>query len=237
VPLEVIAHRGASGTAPENTRAALDRAWRLGARWAEVDVQRTSDGILVLVHDDTWERTAGVAQDIASMPWDQARRLDVGAWFAAEFAGETPPSLDEVLESSMLAFDLEIKSPHSHPGLAADVVAAVRRHRAEDRVLLTCFEPRVVEEVADAAPDLQVGYLASAALRRTHPRISTYALHAPILLEDDAGYVDFLRARAARVLAWTVDDPAIGAALEAAGVSGVISNYPERWLERPSRRD
>ena len=115
----VVAHRGASGRAPENTLASLALAAELGAPWAEVDVQRTADGVLVLVHDDTWARTAGLERAIRDTPWETVRGLDAGGWFAPRFRGEAPPSLDRVLEfaSGRLGLDLEIKSPQDHPGL------------------------------------------------------------------------------------------------------------------------
>ena len=233
--LRVVAHRGASGEAPENTWAALARARACGAAWAEVDVQRTADGVLVLVHDDSWLRTAGVDRGVAVTPWAEVAALDVGRWFAPAFAGERVPALDDVLAHTDLHFDLEVKSPQEHPGLARDIVAAVRRHGAQDRVILTCFDPEVVEEIATQAPELRAGYLAAHALGRTHPAVRVYALEAGVLL-GHAGYAAELRRRGADIWVWTVDDPALATTLVAAGAQAVITNYPARWLERAPRR-
>ncbi len=222
---EVIAHRGASGRAPENTLAALELAIDSGARWAEVDVQRTSDGVLVLVHDDTWLRTGGLDRAIAATPWNAVRGLDVGGWFAPHFAGQAPPTLEAALRLESLSFNLEIKSPEHHPDLGFDVVAAVRRMGAAARVLLTSFDAGLVEALADAAPELQFGYLSVRPPERRHARIRTF-----VLAEDHIvpAWVRERHAEGSVVWAWTVDDVSRAQALRDAGVAAVISNYPER---------
>jgi glycerophosphoryl diester phosphodiesterase len=235
VSLRVVAHRGASGEAPENSWAALVRARDCGATWVEVDVQRTSDGVLVLVHDDSWLRTAAVDRTIASTRWADVADFDVGRWFAPAYAGERVPTLDGVLAQTDLCFDLEIKSPERHPGLASEIVTMIRRHGAQHRVVLTCFDPEVVEDVATQAPDLRAGYLAAHPLGRTHPAVRVYAIEAGVLL-GHAGYAAELRRRGAEVWVWTVDDPALGNALAAAGAQAVITNYPARWLDLGARR-
>jgi glycerophosphoryl diester phosphodiesterase len=234
--MRIVAHRGASGTAPENTLAALRRGLQLGASWAEVDVQRTSDGVLVLVHDETWRRTTGMDARISDVPWSEVRRLDAGGWFSSRYAGEPPPRLEEVLSltSAGLHLDLEIKSPQDHPGLGLQVVEAVRRAGAGSHVLLTCFDAAVIEQVADAAPDVACGYLASHGPLGDHPRVRALSLHDDwILAEPDL--VSRARASGRSVWAWTVDDPQVGARLEALGVESIITNHPERFLPGAAR--
>jgi glycerophosphoryl diester phosphodiesterase len=232
----VVAHRGASGTAPENTITALRRAMAMGATWAEVDVQRTSDGVLVLVHDDTWERTAGVAGAIAATPWEQVRRFDAGAWFDPAFAGERPPTLEQALELARdgLQFDLEIKSPENHPGLAADIVAAVRRAGVASRVLLSCFDPDVIDEVANEAPDIAVAYLAGVPIERRHSRVTTYVFDHTVVIGSPE-YIARLRARGARIWTYTVNEADIARAVTAGGATAIITNYPERFLAAGGR--
>ena len=227
----IVAHRGASGTAPENTLAALWRAHACGARWVEVDVQRTADGVLILVHDDTWERTAGVATAIAATPWAEVARFDVGRWFAAQFAGEPVPTLAAALQLARdgVCFDLEIKSPQNHPGLASEVVAAVRAAGVGDRVLLSCFDAGIVEEVASTTTEITVAYLAHAVHARRHPRIGNYVFHHSAVTANPEA-MQALRAAGARVWAYTVDEPRLAAAVAAAGADALISNYPERLL-------
>lgn len=231
-PFEVVAHRGASGSAPENTLAALARAAALGAPWAEIDVQRTSDGVLVLVHDDTWKRTAGHSGRVEATPWSVVRALDAGSWFGAAFAGERAPRLDDVLEwsRSRLRLDLEIKSPENHPGIGSQVVERIRAHGVADRVLVTSFDADLVEALAASTPDVAFGYLAAAPVERAHPAVRAQALHAEVLLRDPDS-CRRLHASGCRVLAWTVDDAGTAERLEAQGVDALITNHPERFLE------
>ena len=225
---EVIAHRGAAAVAPENTLAALRAARAAGVRRAEVDVQRTSDGVLVLVHDATWRRTGGLDRPVAKTPWSAIEALDVGSWFAPQFAGERPPTLARILSATDLEFDLEIKSPEEHPGLARDVVDVVREQGAERRVVFTCFDRTVVESLA-AIRDLEVGYLSESPVQAPHPAVRTCALHHEVVTRESA-YVRRLVADGVRVWVWTVDDPALAQSMQAAGCHGVITNHPERLL-------
>ena len=230
--VRIVAHRGASGSAPENTLAALRRALELGARWAEVDVQRTADGVLVLVHDDSWQRTAGLDRPICDTPWDVVRQLDAGLWFDARFAGEPPPRLEDTLELAArgLCLDLEIKSPERHPGLGEQVVDAVRRAGVAARVLLTSFDTALVERLADQAPDVACGYLSTHLEPGEHPRVRSLAVHAAALeAEPEAAR----RATAKyEVLAWTVDDLPCAVRLADLGVRAIVTNHPERFLGR-----
>lgn len=230
---QVVAHRGASGTAPENTLASLQRAALLGTPWAEVDVQRTSDGVLVLVHDDTWARTAGFHGAVAATPWAEVRELDVGSWFGSEFAGERPPRLDDVLAWSQRALylNLEIKSPENHTGIGPEVVERIRTAGVATRVLVTSFDLDLVESLASAHPDLSFGYLAATPVERPrHPNVHTYVLCARVLLEDP-GLCGRLRERGSRVFAWTVDDAESMGRLSEMGVDAIMTNYPERFIE------
>ncbi len=95
--VEIIAHRGCSYIAPENTLAAINLAWELNADAVEIDIHLTSDKKIVLSHDPNTKRTAGVSYDIAKTPLGVLRHLDVGRWKGAEYAGERMPTLSEAL--------------------------------------------------------------------------------------------------------------------------------------------
>src|SRR3954447_15867557 len=96
----VCGHRGASGHAPENTLVAFRRAKELGATWIEFDVQLSADGIPIILHDDTLERTTNLGQQLrpTELTLAQLKDLDAGSWFSPEFAGEKIPTLEEVLQ-------------------------------------------------------------------------------------------------------------------------------------------
>src|SRR6266704_6290544 len=141
-----IAHRGASARAPENTLAAFAEAVRLGANAIELDVHLTADGVPVVIHDGTVDRTTNGRGEVAAMTLKDLRRLDAGAWFSSRFRGERIPTLEESLEFARgrCAMNVEIKEPparkrtaHGAAAAAPDAVAravalAVMRTRFND---------------------------------------------------------------------------------------------------------
>lgn len=139
----VAAHRGASRFAPENTMSAFAKALGLGAKAIELDVQMTLDHQIVVIHDSTLNRTTSGEGLVRDKTLTELRGLDAGSWFAADFAGELIPTLDEVL--SMLkgrAFvNIELKPGHlDDVGFESRVVDTVRSHQMEHEVLLMSFD-------------------------------------------------------------------------------------------------
>jgi glycerophosphoryl diester phosphodiesterase len=128
-----ISHRGEHLKHPENTMAAYRAAVAAGADYIETDVRTTSDGKLVIMHDGTVDRCTNGHGDVAAMTFDDVRKLDAGAKFAAEFAGTQVPTFDEVLEFAKGKINVYIDAKRIS---AQDVVDAVRRHSMEDHVVL-----------------------------------------------------------------------------------------------------
>ena len=225
----VIAHRGASAVAPENTLPALQRAASAGACWVEIDVRRTADGVVVLGHDATWMRTAGHPGRVRDLTWEATRRLDAGAWKGCP--GVPPPSLDEVLLACpALHIDIELKDPRDDPGLAAAVLDVVRARGAAPRVLLTSFDHACIDGLADAARDLSLGYIAATPFERLHPGVRLCALQAD-LVENEPEWLMTLRAARCSVWVWTVDDVERARRLVQLHVDGIVTNDPERFLQ------
>lgn len=223
----MIAHRGASARAPENTLPALQEALRQGAAGVEVDVQRTSDGVLILVHDDDWRRTTGHAGRVRETPWDEVQRLDAGSWFGADFAGVPVPRLETALEHLPPGcfVNLEIKSPHLDAGLSDAVAAAAAPFKQRLHFLLTSFDTSCIERLA-AKTDLACGILADRVLG-PRPGVPTQSLHyAAILARPEQ--VERVHAAGGLLLAWTVDDARVAAELRDLGVDGIITNDPGR---------
>ena len=139
----VVAHRGASRAAPENTLAALTRAWEIGAESCEIDVRVTADGAVVLMHDATTRRTAGVDRPVAGQTLAELQALDVGAWFAPRFAGERIPTLGEALATvppgRMLFVELKTGAADA-PVVAAAITAADPAARGAS-VALQAYDP------------------------------------------------------------------------------------------------
>lgn len=239
-----IAHRGASADAAENTLAAVRRAIALGADLVEVDVQRTRDGALVVVHDTTLERTTDVRRVLPDRaPWrvadltlDELRTLDAGSWRSAAEAGEPVPTLDEVirlLRPSRTGLLLELKAPHLYPGIVSDVVATLRSVPgyvdaavAEGRLVVQSFDFAAMKDHKTQEPSIPVGLLGTPS-RSNLPALATWADQVnPSHFSVDKAYVDHVHRLGRRCLVWTVNrGPAMRRALRM-GVDGVITNRP-----------
>ena len=231
----VIAHRGASGTCPENTMAAFRRALEVGAHMIELDVQLTRDDAVVVLHDDTLERTTTGLGPIGALTLARVRELDAGRWFGPAFRDERVPTLDEVLAAIPLPVNVELKPVG--PGaalLAARALAVVEAAGALDRVVFSSFDGAAIEALRAASRDAVVGVLWSSnpvpmgiAFAR---RVGARALH----LRKDAATAAAIDAAADAGLetrVWTVNAQDEFARLGAAGAAGIFTDYPERFLQ------
>ena len=159
--VEIVAHRGASHDAPENTVAALKLAWDQKADGAEFDVHLTKDGKLAVMHDKDTKRTAGVSKGIAASTFDELRALDVGAWKGATFKGERVPALEEMLAAvpaGKRAF-VEVKcGPEAVPELVRALKASALR---PEQAPVISFDAAVVAAVKKARPEVPAYWLVS----------------------------------------------------------------------------
>jgi glycerophosphoryl diester phosphodiesterase len=232
VPVEVIAHRGASGTCPENTLAAFRRAETLGAHMIELDVQLTRDGQVIVMHDDTLDRTTDGRGRVARHTLAELRALDAGSWFAPQFAGESVPTLEEVLAAVGLPINVELKAGGGS-GLEARTLEIVEAAGAMERIVFSSFEPAALDRLRQLTADAQIGVLWA------NPRISPalaiakrVAARAVHIRKTLASSRCLAAAREAGLVTrvWTVNEPREFARLEHAGASGVFTDYPERFL-------
>jgi glycerophosphoryl diester phosphodiesterase len=234
----VIAHRGASGTRPENTLAAFRRAVELGAPMIELDVQRTRDGRAVVIHDWTLDRTTTGTGAVGDRTLAELQALDAGSWFDPAFAGEGIPTLAEVLAAVPVEVNVELK-PRGDEGLEAEVLAVVESAGALGRVVFSCFEPTVLERVRALSRAADIGVLWEGAPLAEAlgwaGRVGARALHlrndavSPAALKQasDAGL---------RIRVWTVNEPGEFDRLAGLGVEAVFTDFPERFLhKRPAR--
>jgi glycerophosphoryl diester phosphodiesterase len=231
----IIGHRGASAAAPQNTLAAFRKAMELGADGVELDVQLSADGVPVVMHDLTVDKTTDGTGRVADKMLAELEALDAGSKFSSQFAGERIPTLSQVFDAlgGKLLVNVELKdfSPRGS-GLEAPVVEVVRKHAMEKRVLFSSFNPFTVRRVKHLAPDIPAGLLYAddlpIYLRRAWlaPFITHEARHPHFSMVTEP-LVRWCRARGLRVNTWTVDDPAEMRRLIALGVGGIISNVPD----------
>ncbi len=230
----VIGHRGAMGYRPENTMPSFEHALALGADCVEFDVHLTRDGVPVVIHDDTVERTTNGQGLVRDHTLSELQRLEAGTWFGPEYAGARIPTLDEVLEWARLSgmvVDVEIKNaPIYYAGIEEAVVAALRRAGMGDQAVVSSFDHHAVKRVGELDPDLVLGVLYGA--RPADAGLCLAQLvGAQVLLPHEAyaRAADIQAAHAAglTVVPWTTSDPERICELIAAGVDGVCSNHPD----------
>src|SRR5258708_9070381 len=164
----VIAHRGASGNAPENTLAAFRKAVALGATFIETDLQLSRDARLVAIHDATVNRTTNGQGAVHDMTLAELRRLDAGSWFGSEFAGERIPTLEEILEFSKkkdVVFYLEMKPSGSWGGEHA-LIGALRESGEIPRTVVISFDAAILEGLRKIEPTLMTGVLYEGQIER-----------------------------------------------------------------------
>jgi glycerophosphoryl diester phosphodiesterase len=149
---QLIAHRGGPVYQPENTMPAFIHAIDMGADWIEFDVQRTSDGVLIVFHDETVDRTTDGSGKVADMTWEQIQALDAGN-------GERVPTFEEVIalaKESGVGVMPEAKSPSLYPGIEAQMVEAVENAGYVDQTVIQSFDPEALDKVHDANPEMAV---------------------------------------------------------------------------------
>ncbi|MDD1649382.1 MAG: hypothetical protein LUO80_03165 [Methylococcaceae bacterium] len=224
--LFVYAHRGASAEAPENTLAAFRRALDAGADGIEMDVHLASDGVPVVIHDDTLERTTDGSGAVAAHRAAQLQTLDAGSWFGPHFAGEPLPTLEEALRllAGRLRINLEVKATRA--GLA--VLDLLPSFPAAE-VVVSSFDHALLADLRRNAPDLPLAVLQeSGSWRRA--LASAVALHAcafhPQVDLVSRPLLAACRRMQLPVFVWTVDDAGQARTLARAGVAGVFSNDP-----------
>lgn len=238
-----IAHRGASDEVAENTLAAVRRAIAHDVDLVEVDVQRTRDGAVVLMHDTTLVRTTNVREvypdrapwRVGDLTYDEIRRLDAGGWRSPAFAGEHVPTLEEavdVVRHTRAGLLVELKQPQLYPGIADDVAALLRavgfRHRpaGEGRLVVQSFDVTTVRRFKELAPSVPTGVL-GAPPRADLPRLATWADQVnPGHLAVDRSYVDAVHDLGMACLVWTVNRRTAMRRALRLGVDGVITNRP-----------
>ncbi len=237
--VQIIAHRGYSAAAPENTLAAFRKAIELKPGMIECDIRRTKDGKLVIIHDATLERTTNGSGKVADHTLEELRQLDAGSWFAPEFAGEKLPTLDEAIEcikGSGVKLIIEIKEP----GTEDDVVTALYDHGMQDQSMLCSFHYQVGVRMPQLAPEImfspiiapkeEVGQDEAVALADEAATVngSVFAVHYKAITP---ALVKATHTANMLMEAWTVDDPDEVLRLAEMGVDLIGSNKTALAIE------
>ncbi|WP_037668626.1 glycerophosphodiester phosphodiesterase family protein [Streptomyces griseus] len=246
----VIAHRGASALAPENTLAAVDKAAELGVAWVENDVQRTRDGELVVIHDDSLRRTTNVEEVFPDRaPWKvkdfttaEIARLDAGSWFGPAYAGVRVPTLEQYVERVERHHQkllLEVKNPELYPGIERQTLKLLGNEgwldpwHLADRLIVQSFSADSVRTVHELKPGVKTGFLGTPSVTDL-PEYAEFADQVnPSYSSISKGYVSAVHAftgphgRPVEVFTWTVNDADTTRAVAGYDVDGIITNKPD----------
>lgn len=232
----VIAHRGAAAYAPENTLAAVEKALQQKAHYVEIDVQETVDGELVVAHDSDFMKVANVGRKVWDATWAELQEIDIGSWFAPEFAGERVPHLRDVLERARGRgrVTIELKYYGHAQQLEQRVIDLVEQVGAADQVILMSLDYDGIRKVRALRPDWTVGLLTAKAVGDlTELDADFLAVNVGLATRR---FVRRAHARGKEVYVWTVDDPVRMFQMLNLGVDGLITNRPDLAREVLTRR-
>lgn len=236
----IIAHRGASYDAPENTLAALRLAWEQQADGSEFDIYLTRDGQIAVIHDKDTKRTAGVLRKVVEHTLAELRTLDVGSWKGPQFRGEKIPTLSE-----MLALVPEGKSVFVEvkcgPEIVPEMLKVLEQHRLKpQQTPIISFNADVIAAVKKARPELPAYWLVSLNKKgEVPPTAEALIAKAKTLHADgldlsaaeilDAEYARKIKAAGLKLYVWTVNDPKVARRMVQIGVEGITTDRPA-WL-------
>jgi glycerophosphoryl diester phosphodiesterase len=231
-PPQIIAHRGASGHAPENTLAAYRLAIELGSQFIEADLQASSDGRIVAIHDAVLQRTTNGRGSVAESTLEELRTVDAGRWFDRDFAGQHVPTLEEVLglsRESDVGFYFLVGCPFS-ADIGRSLIRAVRKVNAISRVVVVSSDPDEFEALRKLDDAVVTGILIEAPHADVLEQAARSGAQQLCLREDLVTAEMVARAHAAGLLAvaWTVNPPARMRALLSTRVERIVTDFPDR---------
>lgn len=234
IPQRVIAHRGSSGIAPENTLAAFRLAHQQGIQWVEFDVMLTREGIPVVIHDLDVDRTTNGTGSVQAFTLFELQRLDAGSWKSREYAGERIPTLEEVLnllQDLDLSANIEIKPALGQEvSTAEQVIKQLKLHwrSSREKILLSSFALESLKTALKLAPEWSRALLLeswSEPWETLAPLYEVVSINGPGVSPE--GVVERMNQAGYAVMSYTIDDQSLAKRLWNQGVMAVFSNYPQ----------
>ena len=234
--VQLIAHRGASADAPENTLSSIKEALRLGVDYVEIDVHLSQDGIPVAIHDATVRRTTNswIAKRVEDLSLKQIKALDAGSWFSKKFLGETIPTLEEILSLDFgnAGLMIEIKKGNFPPGkIVSAIMQTLDNIPKLPSIALGSLSPEIMSEIQKQVPArltcmgiVEKAHLLDSFRDKQLKRLAIYyKLLSPRLIQE-------LHEENTEVWAFTVDDSAVARFLLSIHIDGLITNVPRLML-------
>ncbi|MCB2295578.1 glycerophosphodiester phosphodiesterase [Clostridium algoriphilum] len=228
------AHRGASAYYPENTMISFEKAVELGANGIETDVQMTSDGVLVLIHDEYVNRTTNGEGLVRDFTYDELNKLDAGSWFDKKYNTEKIPTAKDLIifaKENNIILNLELKNGVIvYPGMEEKLIEMIYKYNYEDKVILSSFNHYSMVHCKEIDKQIKTGILYMAGLYQPEvycKRIGADALH-PYFYSVNKEIIDNAKKEGILVNPFTVNEEDCMKSLIKAGVDGLITNYPDK---------
>lgn len=229
---KVMAHRGSSYNAPENTMAAFENAVAATADYIELDVHETKDGVIVVMHDSNLKRTTGFNGNVWDYDYETIRQLDAGSWFDSEFSDCYIPTLDEVMEytKGKIKLNIEIKLSTHEPNLVAGVAELIEKYNYEDDCCVTSMNYEALCRIKEINPGIETGYVLMVAYG------DYYKLDNVDVISIDSSYVnksivDTIHNYGKKIFVWTVNSDSKARKLATIGVDAIITDNPAMGRE------
>jgi glycerophosphoryl diester phosphodiesterase len=243
-PVFVIAHRGFSGAAPENTLAAFKRAMDLGVDMIELDVHLTKDGEVVVIHDDTLNRTTNGRGKVVDHTLNELKQFDAGSWFGSQFSGEKIPTLKEVLElaRNRVVLHIELKEgglgPYTVKDLADRSLQEVGKAGMLNHVLFGSFNRPALDRIKEENPGLPVALI----YRKAWSTLQEVTGGTPVSVLSCRGTglnqsnLSEAHRQGGKMFVWTLDTEEQMEHFLNMGVDGIITNHPDRLIRILQKR-
>lgn len=239
-----VAHRGASGHAPENTMAAFQKALEMKADYIEIDVQMSKDGELVIIHDTTVDRTTDGSGFVGDLTLEELQQLDAGSWFSDKYAEEQIPTFAEVLDTyrGKIGILIELKSPELYPGIEAEVAEALRARNmhkpGNNKIIIQSFNHESMQTSKALLPNIPHGVLAGLSWADvTDEELAQFATYAdffnPNMNIVTHDLVERVHGLGMEIYPYTVRTQEQANNLFELGVDGIITDFPEYVDQHP----
>ena len=224
----VTAHRGYSAAAPENTLPAFQLAIDQGCEWAELDVQMTRDGVVMVTHDTSLRRCTGRNENIYDLTYNEVRKLDAGRWFGQKYTGAKVPTLEEVLDlcKGKIQLNIEIKPNAATPELEAETIRIIREKGFAQDCTITSQSYETLCKVKELAPEIRTGYILALGVGSYYdlPAADFFSVQSTFIT---SGMVQQIHKRSKTISAWTVNREEDASELLSIGVDDLITDKPD----------
>ncbi|MEH7314058.1 glycerophosphodiester phosphodiesterase [Priestia megaterium] len=232
-----VAHRGASAYAPENTIAAFDKAVEMKADYIEIDIQRSKDGKLVVIHDTTVDRTTDGSGKVGNLTFKELRNLDAGSWKGEQFAGAQIPTFDEILDRyhGKIGILIELKAPELYPGIEENIAGKLKEQNLDkpqnEKIIVQSFNHNSMKKMNELLPKVPIGVLTSSSADTTEQALQEFSIYADyfnpsygIVTPD---LVNQVHSHGMKIGSWTVRSQEAANFLLNVGVDAIITDYPD----------